>query len=107
MHLVELRLGKRQFVRKVVRLVGEDFQVVGSSSLEAHLGQTSGVLGRGGQSFLLDEEFPVLVIGDKRVRNVAEGPLDCLLIRQKRFLLLGFRQAYVVLQTPALEDWLG
>jgi len=25
------------------------------------------------------------VIGDKRVRNVAEGTLDCLLIRQKRF----------------------
>jgi len=34
LHLVVLRLGKAQFIGKVVRLVGEHFQVVGRSGLE-------------------------------------------------------------------------
>jgi hypothetical protein len=47
---VELRLGERQAVIKIVCLVGEDFQVVGHSGLEARVGQTSRIFGRGGRT---------------------------------------------------------
>jgi hypothetical protein len=45
LQLIELGLDQRQFIGKVVGLVGKHFEVSGGAGFEAHLGQTRGVLG--------------------------------------------------------------
>src|ERR1700730_8296683 len=88
----------------MIRLVCQDFQIIGGSGPEAHLRQPRSILCRGGQMFLLNAEFPVLPIGDKRVRDVSESALNGLLIGKKRFLLLRLRQTDATFDPASLKN---
>src|SRR5208282_1298457 len=101
---VASRLRQSQLCRKRVRLVGQHFQVIGSSGLEANLGQSCRVLCRFEQVLLLSCELLILAISNQRVRDIAESALDRLLVGQDHLVALRFSKANVRFESSSLKD---
>jgi len=79
-----LELSESQFGIKVIRFIGEHFEVTGSSTSIAHLTELRRVLSRECQLLLVFPELPVLVILNKRVRDPTKSLLNRLPISQHR-----------------------
>jgi hypothetical protein len=114
--LVELHHGK-QFVSPVLRelkLVREQ-ALVGRKSIQerihpaviSHIRQAHAVANRLDQQLLLNTYFPGPATLHQRVRDIAEGGLDLLLILHDRVLFLGLGEPDARFQAAPGEDWLA
>src|SRR5215472_17827687 len=65
---IPLRLRQTELCGKSIRLVGQHFEVIRGSGLEAHLGELGRILGGLEQVLLLEAKFLILAVGGQSVR---------------------------------------
>lgn len=104
---VGLGLGEIEFGGEIVGFVGKNFEVAGDSAFVANVGKTRGILGGGGEEFLLLSEFNIFSIADESIGNIAKRLLDCLLIGKQSSLLLGLGEIDLGMDSAGGENGLG
>ena len=85
---VKLGLYKAQFGGEIVRVVGEDLKIAGNTTAVAHVREARRVLCGSNQEFLLLTKLLGSAVRNQGIRNLAESPLDGLLIAEEELLLL-------------------
>src|SRR5580658_1133730 len=104
---IELCLHQREFRRKGVGFVGQDFQIPRDATVVPQVGKTRGVPGGSEKQFLLSAEFSRLAVSHQAVGNAAEGSLNRLLIGQDRRLLARLRETHLRAEPATGKDRLS
>src|SRR5207245_11642714 len=92
---------------EIVGFVGEDFEITRNTTAVPHVREARCVLRGSNQEFLLLAKLLGFAIRHQRIRNVPEGPLNCLLIAEEELLLPSLCLAYVRSQLPCSAARVG